>query len=63
MNHYVENTGDVPLKFVELFRSNRFEDVSLNQWLALTPSLLVKSHLALDQATIDHLSKAKPVIV
>ncbi len=63
MNHYVENTGDVPLKFLELFHASRYEDVSLNQWMALTPPLLVKSHLALDQATIDHLSKAKPIIV
>lgn len=47
-SHYVENTGQAPLKFIELFRSNRFEDVSLNQWLALTPPLLVKSHLALE---------------
>jgi oxalate decarboxylase len=63
MSHYVENTGDVPLKFLELFRSSRFQDVSLNQWLALTPALLVKSHLGLDQDTIDHLSKTKKVIV
>jgi oxalate decarboxylase len=63
MSHYVENTGDVPLKFLELFRSSRFQDVSLNQWLALTPALLVKSHLGLDQTTIDRLSKSKKVIV
>jgi oxalate decarboxylase len=63
MSHYVENTGDVPLKFLELFRSNRFQDVSLNQWLALTPALLVKPHLGLDQSTIDHFSKSKKVIV
>lgn len=62
-SHYVENTGQAPLKFIELFRSNRFEDVSLNQWLALTPPLLVKSHLALDQGTIDHFSREKKVIV
>jgi len=63
MSHYVQNTGDVPLKFLELFRSPRFEDVSLNQWLALTPAQLVKSHLGLDQSTIDHLSKTKKPIV
>jgi oxalate decarboxylase len=63
MSHYVQNTGDVPLKFLELFRSSIFEDVSLNQWLALTPSELVKAHLALDQSAIDHLSKAKKLIV
>jgi oxalate decarboxylase len=63
MSHYIENTGDLPLKFLELFRSSRFQDVSLNQWLALTPALLVKSHLGLDQSTIDHFSKSKKVIV
>jgi len=63
MSHYVQNTGEVPLKFLELFRSPRFEDVSLNQWLALTPAQLVKSHLSLDQSTIDHLSKTKKPIV
>jgi oxalate decarboxylase len=63
MSHYVENTGDDPLKFLELFRSDRFLDVSLNQWLALTPSLLVKSHLGLDQNTVEQLSKVKKVIV
>jgi oxalate decarboxylase len=30
MSHYIENTGDLPLKFLELFRSSRFQDVSLN---------------------------------
>jgi oxalate decarboxylase len=63
MSHYVQNTGDVPLKFLELFRSPRFEDVSLNQWLALTPAQLVKSHLGLDQNTIDRLNKTKKPIV
>lgn len=63
MSHYVQNTGDVPLKFLQLFHSNRFEDVSLHQWLALTPAQLVKSHLGLDQSTIDHLSKTKKPIV
>jgi oxalate decarboxylase len=63
MSHYVQNTGDEPLKFLELFRSPRFEDVSLNQWLALTPALLVKSHLGLDQATINAMSKTKKNIV
>jgi oxalate decarboxylase/phosphoglucose isomerase-like protein (cupin superfamily) len=63
MSHYVQNTGAGPLKFLELFRSPRFEDVSLNQWLALTPAELVKAHLGLDQNTIDRLSKNKKPIV
>ena len=37
MGHYVENTGDEPLRFLEMFRSDHFADISLNQWMALTP--------------------------
>ncbi|MEA2384761.1 MAG: oxalate decarboxylase [Solirubrobacteraceae bacterium] len=63
MGHYVENTGDETLTFLEMFRSDRFADVSLNQWMALTPPELVRAHLNLDPATIAALSKSKPVVV
>jgi oxalate decarboxylase len=63
MGHYVENTGDETLTFLEMFRSDRFADVSLNQWMALTPPELVKAHLNLDDATTAALSKTKPIIV
>src|SRR5262245_43657576 len=35
---------------LELFKSNRFADVSLNQWMALTPSELVQAHLKMNTA-------------
>lgn len=35
--HYIQNTGTDTLWFLEMFRSDRFADVSLNQWMALTP--------------------------
>ena len=63
MGHYVENTGDETLTFLEMFRSDRFADVSLNQWLALTPPELVKAHLNIDDATVAALRKDKPIIV
>jgi oxalate decarboxylase len=63
MAHYVQNLSDEPLRFLELFRSARFMDVSLNQWMALTPQELVRAHLNLDQKTIARLRKDKPVIV
>jgi oxalate decarboxylase len=63
MGHYVQNTDDEPLVFLEMFRSNRFADVSLNQWMALVPPELVKAHLNVDDETIAALSKTKPVIV
>jgi oxalate decarboxylase len=63
MGHYIENTGDEPLRLLEMFRSDRFADVSLTQWMALTPPELVQAHLDLDEATMRALSKDKPVVV
>jgi oxalate decarboxylase len=63
MGHYVENTGDETLTFLEMFRSDHFADVSLNQWMALTPPELVRVHLNLDDQTLAALAKDKPIIV
>jgi oxalate decarboxylase len=37
MGHYIENTGHTTLRFLEMFKSDYCADVSLDQWLALTP--------------------------
>jgi oxalate decarboxylase len=65
MGHYIENTGDEPLRFLEMFRSDRFADVSLAQWMALTPPNLVQAHLNLDPPTMAAVARAqdKPIIV
>jgi oxalate decarboxylase len=63
MGHYVQNTGDETLTFLEMFKSDHFADVSLNQWMALTPPELVQAHLNLDAQTIAALSRNKPVVV
>src|SRR5579864_5491984 len=63
MGHYIENTGDTPLRFLEMFKSPRFADVSLNQWMALTPPELVQAHLNLNPTVMVALRKQKwPVI-
>src|SRR6266699_2631581 len=63
MGHYIENTGDTPLRFLELFKSPRFADVSLNQWMALTPPELVQAHLNLTPTVMGALRKQKRPIV
>jgi oxalate decarboxylase len=63
MGHYIENTGDTTLRFLEMFKSNRFADVSLNQWLALTPPELVQAHLHLNQKVMGALQKEKHPVV
>ncbi len=61
--HYVQNTGESSLRFLELFRSDRFADVSLNQWLALTPPQLVADHLHLSEFAMSKLRNNKRPVV
>jgi oxalate decarboxylase len=63
MGHYIENTGSQPLRFLEMFKSSYYADVSLDQWIALTPPELVQAHLRIDRQTIDALRKEKKPIV
>jgi oxalate decarboxylase len=62
MAHYVENLGDEPLLYLEMFRSPRFMDVSLNQWMALSPPKMVQEHLNLSKQTMAALRRDKPII-
>ena len=63
MGHYIENTGTVPLRFLEMFKSSYYADVSLDQWLALAPPELVAAHLNLDQQFMDALRRQKAPVV
>lgn len=61
--HYIENTGNTDLKFLEMFRSSYFQDLSLSEWLTHTPPDLVLAHLKIDKKTLDSFPKeAIPVI-
>lgn len=63
MGHYIQNTGTDTVWFLEIFRSDRFEDVSLNQWMALTPRDLVRDNLNAPPELLDALRKVKwPVV-
>jgi oxalate decarboxylase len=63
MGHYIENTGTTPVRFLEVFRSSYFADVSLNQWMALTPPQLVEAHLKLSPEVMEALRKGKAPVV
>lgn len=63
LGHYVQNTGAETLWFMEMFKSDRFQDVSLNQWMALTPQELVASNVKAGTELMDALRKEKwPVV-
>jgi bicupin, oxalate decarboxylase family len=43
--HYVQNTGNETVWFLEAFRSDQFESVSLSQMMAVTPQEVIASNL------------------
>jgi oxalate decarboxylase len=63
MGHYIENRGTTPLRFLEMFKSSYYADLSLDQWMALTPPELVNAHLKLDPQVMDALRRRKVPVV
>ncbi len=61
--HYIENTGDTDLVFLEMFKSNRFQDLSLSDWVTHTPPELVMQHLNISKETLAAIPKTKLNVV
>ncbi len=61
--HYIENTGNTDLVFLEMFRAPRFEDLSLSEWVTQLPPELVMDHLGIDKATLAMIPKRKAVVM
>jgi oxalate decarboxylase len=60
--HYVENTGDTDLVFLEMFRTSEYQDISLAEWMAHTPPLLMDQHLGVGMSMLDKIPKQETVI-
>ena len=63
MGHYIENTGSTTVRYLEMFKSARFQDMSLKQWMAVTPHELVQQHLHIDRGLLDSLPLQKTVVM
>ncbi|KAL8712992.1 MAG: hypothetical protein Q9220_002852 [cf. Caloplaca sp. 1 TL-2023] len=62
--HYIENTSETEqLIWIELYKSDRVADVSLTQWLALTPPDIVASTLKIPRSVVDKLKKEKQSLI
>jgi oxalate decarboxylase len=57
--HYIENTGDTDVVFLEMFATDIFKDVSLNQWLRRAPAEIVQAHLGFDKASLEQIPAEK----
>ncbi|MCH4024057.1 MAG: cupin domain-containing protein [Acetobacter sp.] len=61
--HYIENIGDEPVRVINVFHTEIYKDISLNNWLALTPAHLVTGHLEVDGQLMDHLRATRQPVV
>src|SRR5581483_2686567 len=63
LGHYVENTGDTDLIFLEMFKADRFMDLSLSDWISHAPPELISGHLGISADVIRRLPKNKAVVM
>ncbi len=63
LGHYVENTGDTDLIFLEMFKADRFQDLSLSDWVRHTPPELIMQHLGITKETLERIPKDKVPVV
>jgi oxalate decarboxylase len=61
--HYLMNTGNTDLVYMEVFRANRFEQVLLSDWLARSPIDMVAETLNLDRSVIAQFPKNRPDVL
>lgn len=61
-SHYIENTGTEDVVFLEVLQAKKFTDISVAQWLALTPAQVVKDTLGLPDSVLNNLPKEKTYI-
>ncbi|OQN96739.1 hypothetical protein B0A48_17163 [Cryoendolithus antarcticus] len=62
-SHYLENTGTEDLVYLEVLQAPAYNDISVAQWLGLTPKRVVKDHLGFSDDTLNRLPKIKPYIL
>jgi oxalate decarboxylase len=61
--HYIENTGDEDLLFLEVFPTGTYQDISAAEWLAHTPARLVDQHLHTGEDCLKSIPKKEEVVV
>jgi oxalate decarboxylase len=50
--HCIENTGAEDLVFLEMFKTARYSDISLNEWIARMPNAMAEPHLKISAQAI-----------
>ncbi|NPD66928.1 oxalate decarboxylase family bicupin [Lichenicola cladoniae] len=63
LGHYIQNTGKTELQFLEIFKTDRYAEVSLSDWLTHAPPQLVAQHLNIDPSVIGRFPRNRPDVV
>ncbi len=63
LGHYIQNTGSTDIIMVETFKDKLFSEVTLTQWLAVSPRQMVAETLKMDPRLIEQISKSRPDVV
>ncbi|HTV32521.1 MAG TPA: cupin domain-containing protein [Methylocella sp.] len=63
IGHYIENVGNDTLRFLEVFTTPEYADISLASWMNNVPHELVAAHLNIDLATLRKMTQKKTPVV
>ncbi len=63
IGHYVQNIGKDTLRFLEVFTSPEYSDISLASWMNNVPHELVSAHLNIDVETLRKMAQSKTSVV
>jgi oxalate decarboxylase len=61
--HYIENTGNTDVMFLEMFKADQFIDLSLNNWLRRVPPEALTAHINLDRELIAKIPSEKELVI
>jgi oxalate decarboxylase len=63
LGHYIQNTGSTDLQFLEIFKTDKFAEVSLSDWLTHVPPSMVTQHLNIEASAIAKFPQSRPDIL
>lgn len=61
--HYIENTGNDEVIFVEMFRTPQYQSISVNEWISNMPDKMAQAHLKLPLSAIRRTPSSQLVVL
>ncbi len=61
--HYIENTGSEDVIFLEMFKTSRYQSISVNEWIARMPDKMAQVHLKLPLSPIRRVPASQYVVL